>query len=484
MGSVPNCLKEIPTHHAIRWFKCKLKPPKKDVYPLPLIKQCLDSLMGMVFMSTLDMNSGYWQLLLAIADHCKTAFQTKDGLFEFLGMLFGLCNAPATFQCAIQLVFRGMTWKEVLTYLNDINILGTGFEGHLKNLYKVFEHLQENNLKLKPRKCKFFQTEVPFLGKLVTRDGQAVNPRKIEVVVLWSVPKSTRDVESFLGFVNYHRHHIKDYANLAAPLYHVMGKELLALVHFTLEYHHYLFGRKFTVHTDHSSLAWLMRFCHPQGMLACWLEELSQYDMVIQHCPGVKHGNADGLSHHPDPLPYCDCYEAGATLESLPCGGCDFCSSLHNQWAHFEVDVDDVVPLAVQKVLLGDETDWDEIISSEYTDQPQDAIWLPSYPPEELWKFQLDDPDLSQLIGWLESDSTPLLADLYYLCSPSVTKFWLSKSQLEFQKGVLFYRWEGEPFQYLLLVPDALKEEVLLGCHDCPMSSHLGQKKTLDQVKR
>ena len=132
-----------------------------------------------------------------------------------------------------------------------------------------------------------------------------------------------------------------------------MRLELLALVHFTREYCHYLLGRKFTVRTDHSSLAWLMRFCYLQGMLVCWLEELSQYDMVIQHRPQVKNGNADGLSCHPDPLLYCDCYEVGETLESLPCGGCDFCSHLYNQWACFEVDVDDVVPLAVQKVSLG-----------------------------------------------------------------------------------------------------------------------------------
>ena len=150
--------------------------------------------------------------MLAFADHCKTAFQTKD--------------APATFQHAIQLVFRGMTWKDVLTYLNNINVLGTGFEDHLKSFLKVFERLQENNLKLKPRKCKFFQTEVPFLGKLTTRDGLAVDPRKIEAIVSWSVPQSKRDVESFLGFVNYQCHYIKDYANLAALLYSVTGKKV------------------------------------------------------------------------------------------------------------------------------------------------------------------------------------------------------------------------------------------------------------------
>ena len=213
----------------IRWcidFRAVNAVTRKDAYPLPLIEQCLDSLAGVVFMSTLDMNSGYWQLLLAVADRCKTAFPTKDGLYEFLRMPFGLCNAPATFQRAVQLVFRGMTWREVLTYLDDINVLGTGFEDHLTNLRKVFERLQEHNLKLKPRKCKFFQTEVPFLGKLATRDGLAVDPKKIEAVISWPVPTNKRDVESFLGFVNYHRHHIKDYAKLAAPLYHITGKKV------------------------------------------------------------------------------------------------------------------------------------------------------------------------------------------------------------------------------------------------------------------
>ena len=77
----------------------------KDVYPLPLIEECLDSLSGVKFMSTLDMNSGCYQFLVAAKDRHKTAFLTKLGLFEFCGMAMGLCKAPATFQRAMQLVF-------------------------------------------------------------------------------------------------------------------------------------------------------------------------------------------------------------------------------------------------------------------------------------------------------------------------------------------------------------------------------------------
>ena len=79
-------------------------------------------------------------------------------------------------------------------------------------------------------------------------------------------------------------------------------KELLAIVRFTRQFRYYLLGNIFTVRTDHSSLTWLLRFKEPQGQLARWIEELSQYLMVVKHRAGIRHGNADALSRIPDPL--------------------------------------------------------------------------------------------------------------------------------------------------------------------------------------
>ena len=148
----------------------------KDAFPLPPIEECRDLLEGVEFMSTLDMNSGYYQFAMAAADQCKTTFLTKYGLFEFTHMAMGLCNAPAKFQRAVQLVFRGMLWKQVLTYLDDLNVIGKNFQDHLDNLVMPFERLREYNLKMKPHKCFFFQKEVPFLGKLATTEGIAIGP--------------------------------------------------------------------------------------------------------------------------------------------------------------------------------------------------------------------------------------------------------------------------------------------------------------------
>ena len=103
--------------------------------------------------------------------------------------------------------------------------LGTNFEDHLANLRKSFKRIRQYGLKLKPRKCCLFQTEVPLLGKLVSREGIAVDPKKTKAVMDWPIPKSQRDVESFLGFVNYHQHHIKGFAEIASCLYELTGSK-------------------------------------------------------------------------------------------------------------------------------------------------------------------------------------------------------------------------------------------------------------------
>ena len=94
-----------------------------------------------------------------------------------------------------------------------------------------------------------------------------------------------------------------------------------------------------------------MHFKKTDGQLTRWLEVLAQFDMTILHRPGRKHCNADGLSRIPDELEYCDCYRAGVKLEDLPCKGCPYCKRSQQNWSHFEEEVDDVVPLAVRRIV-------------------------------------------------------------------------------------------------------------------------------------
>ena len=212
----------------IRWcvdYRALNKVTKKDVFPLPLIEECIDTLSGNVWFSKLDANSAYWQVKIDDEDKCKTAVITKYGLFQFAKMPFGLCNAPSTFTRVMNLVLRGLHWKTVLAFLDDILVLGKNFEDHLQNLEDVFRRFRSYGLKLKAKKCDLFQKRVEFLGRVVSQNGVETGPGFIKTMENWPTPTNTKEVERFCGFANYHRGFIKDFARISTPLYALTGKK-------------------------------------------------------------------------------------------------------------------------------------------------------------------------------------------------------------------------------------------------------------------
>jgi hypothetical protein len=192
---------------------------------LPIIDECIDSLIGNTWFSKLDANSAYFQVKVNEADKSKTAFITKYGTYQFVKIPFGLCNAPSTFSRVMNLVLKGLNWNIVLAFLYDILVLGNTFANHIKNIREVLDRFRSFGLKLKPKKCKVFQTQVEILGRVVSKNGNEIGPGYIETIHSWPVPRTTKEVERFCGFANYHRNFIKDLAQLALPLYAVTGKQ-------------------------------------------------------------------------------------------------------------------------------------------------------------------------------------------------------------------------------------------------------------------
>lgn len=197
---------------------------RKDAYPLPRIDDALDSLSHACWFSTLDLASGYWQVEVDPADRHKTAFITRQGLFEFNVLSFGLCNAPSTFQRLMDLILADLQWTTCLVYLDDIIVFGRSFQEHLTRLDGVLRKLRQANLKVKPSKCNLFSTQVHYLGHVISAEGVMPDPAKVEAVRAWPVPKSQTEVQSFVGLASYYRRFVKGFADIARPLHQLVEK--------------------------------------------------------------------------------------------------------------------------------------------------------------------------------------------------------------------------------------------------------------------
>ena len=192
----------------------------KDSYPIPRIDSTLDALSGSKWFSTIDLKSGYWQVPVAPEDKAKTAFSIPGGgHWQFHNMPFGLCNAGATFERLMERVLSNLSWKICLVYLDDIIVLSKDFDEHLSNLRQVFSRLKRANLKMNPKKCILLQSQVSFLGHIVSGDGIATDPSKIEAVDKWPTPTSVKEVRSFLGLCSYYRKFVNKFADIARPLH-------------------------------------------------------------------------------------------------------------------------------------------------------------------------------------------------------------------------------------------------------------------------
>ncbi len=157
-------------------------------------------------------------------DKEKTAFSTSLGLFHFTRLPYGLVTAPSEFSRLMGEVLRGLQWTECCVYMDDIIVPSSTFKESLQRLEHVFQRLQEARLKLKPRKCTFFQKSVKVLGHVVSEEGIATDSDKITAVRDWPVPTSAKGLKSFIGLASYYKRYVQNFSHIAKPLYR-MGEK-------------------------------------------------------------------------------------------------------------------------------------------------------------------------------------------------------------------------------------------------------------------
>ena len=158
-----------------------------------------------VWFTSFDLAQGYLQMAMSEDDIHKTAFHAgSSGLYEFTRMPFGLCNAGASFCHLMEMCLGDQQYVTLLFYLNDICAFGSSIDEMLDRIALVFQCLKEFNLKIKPKKSFFFQTNVLFLGHILSKEGISPNPEKVSKVRDWPVLKMVKEVHSFLGLASYY----------------------------------------------------------------------------------------------------------------------------------------------------------------------------------------------------------------------------------------------------------------------------------------
>ena len=192
----------------------------KDRCPLPLINETLDRLSGASYYTTLDLRDAYHRIRIKEGDEWKTAFRTRYGHFEYLVMPFGLTNAPATFQAYINRALAGLLDTSCVVYLDDILIYTheEDLESHWCAVRAVLQRLRDAGLFANLEKCSFATQEVKFLGFIVSTEGIAADPARVETIREWPSPTTLKELQVFLGFANFYRRFIAHYAKVVLSL--------------------------------------------------------------------------------------------------------------------------------------------------------------------------------------------------------------------------------------------------------------------------
>jgi hypothetical protein len=173
----------------------------------------------------LDVRDAYHNLRITKGDEWKMAFRTKYGLYEYLVILFGLTNAPASFQRWMNEVLSDYLDVFCIAYLDDILIYLDNIKQYCQYIKMILERVEEVGSRLKASKCEFHTDRMEYLGYIISPSGIQMDPEKVRAVAEWREPMNVKGVQSFLGFANFHRRFIRDFSKITVPLTRLTRKD-------------------------------------------------------------------------------------------------------------------------------------------------------------------------------------------------------------------------------------------------------------------
>ena len=209
--------KDGSLHFCLDYRRLKAKKIP-DAYRLPRIDEFLDSLGDAEIFTSLECNAGCWQVPVSPEDREKTTFPSYLATFRYTRMPFGLRNAPATFQRALDIILSGVRWKLCLIYLHDFVVFPRTMENHLRHVDEILTLLRNAGVTLKLKKCAFFQPRVGYLGNFITPEKLSVATENTKTFAHATFPQYTTQRRSFLGAANVYRRFVAGYFVIARPL--------------------------------------------------------------------------------------------------------------------------------------------------------------------------------------------------------------------------------------------------------------------------
>ena len=195
-----------------------------DRHPLPKIQNIIDNLSGNRWFTLLDQKKAYHQGFVSPESRPLTAFITPWGLYQWVRIPFGLKNSPAVFQRAMEACLVDVRDNFAVPYLDDIIVFSKTFEEHVEHIRTVLRKLRGAGVKLKASKCNMFQSEVKYLGRIITKDGYRMDETNLEAIRKFKSdrPETVGELRRLLGLLGQFRRFIRNYSVVARPLFELL----------------------------------------------------------------------------------------------------------------------------------------------------------------------------------------------------------------------------------------------------------------------